>query len=282
LRAYNSQLGLLLPRLRLDWVGVNLEDFLRRVLLAVKSAHPENFSFDLYPVAKSGVAAGMAATSNSALAQLYEHSLAHYHILPEEQALIALYKKLHRDAQLPAYPRAWDKVSFFERYLRPADFPVLDVCFDALMWFFTRHTTRSIPASGGLELVRTFFLEPETLAADDRVQTALERLESATRPDFARFDHRVELAQCAFQPGTRFILVGSDEAPLEGPNTVVACFQDNPLRLELTCYLLEAELAQISPFPAHVEALVTGMVALAAARLGALAKADVEATEEAA
>jgi hypothetical protein len=282
LRAYNSQLGLLLPRFRLDWIGVNLEDFLRRVLLAAKSAHPENFSYELYPVAKAGVGAGMASTSNSDLAQLYEHNLSRYHILPQERQLIALYRKLNRDAQLPSYPRAWEKVSFHERYLQAGDFPVLNTCFDALMWFFVRHTTRSITATDGLELVRTFFMEPAVLTATDRVQAALERLEPLIRPGFAVFDHWAELAQSAFQPGTRFIITGSDEAPIEGPNTVIASFQDNPLRLELRSYLLETELAQVAPFPERKAELAGRMAALSEARLGAFTETDNQGAEDAA
>lgn len=282
MKAYNSQLGLLLPRFRLDWIGVNLEDFLRRVLLAAKSAHPENFSYELYPVAKAGVGAGMASTSNSDVAQLYEHNLARYHILPQEQKLISLYRKLNRDAQLPSYPRAWEKVSFHERYLQAVGFPVLNTCLDALMWFFVQHTTRSITATDGLELVRTFFMEPAVLTATDRVQTALERVEGRVRAGFTAFDYRIELARCAFQPGTRFIITGSEEAPLEGPNTVIASFQHSPLRLELRSYLLEAEMAQIAPFPERKAELAGRMAALAEARLGAFTETGNQGAEDAA
>ncbi len=272
MRAYNTSIGILLPRLRVDWIGVNLEGFMRHVLLAVKSALRENLYYPPYPVVRTEQGSDMAVANSREIIRSAENYLARYTILPQEKALAELYRRLVRDAGRAEYPKTWNLVDFYTRYLAKLDFPALISCFDALWWYLLGRTTRTLSASQGLEVLHAFFLE-ESATVSDRGAVVRERFSDLQRRDAPLVDKEIKLAASPFPPGTQFIIIGSEEAPIEGPNTVFATFHEAPLALRVGCRVIvpddRAELSDTKKKEVIQQAML-----LLKERLGALPVAE--------
>ena len=268
MRAYNTSIGILLPRLRIDWIGVNLEGFMHRILLAAKASLPDNLYYPPYPVVRTGHGSDMAVTDSREIIRSAENQLARYTILPQEGALADLYRRLVRDAGRAVYPKAWERVDFYSRYLEKLDFPPLVSCFDALWWYLLGHTTRTLSASQGLELLYAFFLE-EGATASDRGAVVRERFAAMQRKDTLLIDSEMPLPASPFPAGSQFIIVGSEDAPIEGPNTVFATFHEAPLALRVACRVVatdgRTELSNIVK-----QELIQQAMLLARTRLGLL------------
>lgn len=234
MRAYNTTIGILLPRLRIDWIGVNLEGFMHRVLLAAKSSLPDNLYYPPYPVVRTGHGSDMAVADSREIIRSAENQLARYTVLPQEEALAKLYRRLVRDASRAVYPKAWERVDFYSRYLENLDFPPLVASFNALWWYLLGHTTRTLSASQGLELLYAFFLE-ESATVSDRGAMIRERFDAMQRKDTLLVDSEMALPASPFPAGSQFIIIGSEDAPIEGPNTVFATFHEAPLALKVGC-----------------------------------------------
>jgi len=266
MRAYNTTIGILLPRLRIDWIGVNLEGFMHRVLLAAKSSQSDNLYYPPYPVVRTERASDMAVTDSREIIRSAENQLARYTILPQEKALAKLYSRLIRDAGRAAYPKAWERVDFYSRYLEKLDFPPLVASFDALWWYLLGHTTRTLSASQGLELLYAFFLE-ESATVSDRGAMVKERFEAMQRKDTLIVDSEIPLQASPFPAGSQFIIIGSEDAPVEGPNTVFATFHETPLAMRICCRVVatddRTELSDIVK-----QELVQQAMLLVKARLG--------------
>ena len=240
MRAYNTSIGILLPRLRIDWIGVNLEGFMHRVLQAAKSSLTDNLYYPQYPVIRNERVSDMAVADSKEIIRSAESQLARYTILPQEKALTKLYSRLIRDAGRAVYPKAWEGIDFYSRYLEDLDFPPLVSCFDALWWYLIGHTTRTLSASQGLELLHAFFLE-ESATVSDRGTLVRERFEAMQRKDTLLVDKEIALSASPFPAGSQFIIVGSEDAPIEGPNTVFATFHEAPLAMRICCRVVAEE-----------------------------------------
>ena len=271
IRAYNTNIGILLPRLRIDWIGVNLEGFMHRVLLAAKSSLTDNLYCPQYPVIRNEGGSDAAVTNSREIIRSAENQLARYTILPQEKALMKLYGRLVRDACKAEYPKAWESVAFCSRYLEDLDFPPLVTCFDALWWYLLGHTTRTLTASQGLELLHAFFLE-ESATVSDRGAVVRERFSAMQRKDTLLVDSETRLPASPFPAGSQFIIVGSEDAPIEGSNTVFAAFHEAPLTLRIGCRVVATddrmELSDIMK-----QELIRQAMLLVKARLGLLSDA---------
>ncbi len=267
MRAYNTNLGLLLPGVRVDWIGLNLEDFMRRVLLAVKSARKDNLSYPPYPIARHSDNPDMATSHAEEVIRLAENQLSRYVVLPQETAMIAAYRKLMKDVGQESYPRRMEQLDFYSYYLAQLAFPALELAFDALFWYLTGRTSRILTAKEGVELIYAFFQDPETQLAPDRAVIVRERYAKLVPPEMQVIEMVRELAESPFA-SAKYIIVGREDAPLEGANTVFVEFMEGPARAKLSCripaHALEP-LGSLSNMQAQVE---TVMMKLAEERLG--------------
>jgi len=140
--------------------------------------------------------------------------------------------------------------------------------FDALWWYLLGHTTRTLSASQGLELLYAFFLE-ESATVSDRGAMVRERFDAMQRKDTLLIDSEMPLPVSPFPVGSQFIIIGSEDAPIEGPNTVFASFHEAPLALRVGCRVVATddrmELSDIVK-----QDLVQQAMLLVRARLGLL------------
>ncbi|OGK11640.1 MAG: hypothetical protein A2Y63_01865 [Candidatus Riflebacteria bacterium RBG_13_59_9] len=270
MRAYNTNIAILLPRVRIDWIGVNLEDFMRRVLLAAKSAQQGNLYYSPYPLARIPGMSDMALADSREVVRSAENQLAKYVVLPEEATMITLYKRLMRDASRASYPRQWSKVDFHSRYLPDAAFPALTNAFDALFWFLVWNTALTLTVAQGLEVVQAFFLDEQNTVLADRAAPASERFRSLRRQGFQQMEADINLSASPFPVSAQFIIVGDENAPIEGTNTVFVSFHEEPLRVKLACRVLTDMIGEISPSPSLAEQVRGRMLALVEERLGSL------------
>ncbi len=268
MKAYNTNLGLLLPGLRVDWAGLNLEDFMRRVLLAVKSARADNLYYAPYPIVRNPEGADAAATHSEEVIRLAENQLGRYVILPQEVAMVRVYRAMMRDVGLDSYPAKLEKKDFYSYYLAGLSFPALEQAFDALFWFLIGRTSRTLNALEGIKLTYAFFQDPVTQLVSDRTEVVPEQFKELVPTDLQIIEHDIELAACPFAAGSKFILVGDSMAPLEGMNTVFAQFCDKPRRAKLSCRMHTHDLERMGDAKAAQAVVAQAMLRLAEDRIG--------------
>ncbi len=268
MKAYNTNLGLLLPGLRVDWAGLNLEDFMRRVLLAAKSARQDNLYYAPYPIVRNLEGVDAAVTHSEEIICLAENQLARYVILPQEVAMVRVYRAIMRDAGLDSYPAKLEKKDFYGHYLAGLGFPALEQAFDALFWFLVGRTSRTLNAVEGIKLTYAFFQDPATQLVQDRTEIVPQQFKELTPKDLEFVEHNIELGACPFSVGSKFILVGSDQAPLEGLNTVFVEFAGAPRRAKLSCRMHTHDIERMGDPKAAYAQLARAMLLLAEVRLG--------------
>lgn len=268
MKAYNTNLGLLLPELRVDWAGVSLEDFMRRVLLAVKSARQDNLYYPPYPIVRSICSPDSAVAHSEDIIRLAENQLARFVILPQEAAMIKVYRAIMRDAGLDGYPPRLLKVDFYGHYLAKLGFPALELAFDALFWFLAGRTSRTLNAVEGIKLVYGFFQDPATLIEEDRTEVIAHQFKELVPADLRLLECEWELGECPFPPGSKFIIVKDMFAPIEGLNTVFAAFSGAPRRAKLSCRAYAHDLEHFGSASAAQSQVSEIMLKLAEERLG--------------
>jgi len=250
---------------------LNLEDFLRRIVLAVKSARASNLHYPPYPLARSNGSPDAALVDSREIARLSENHLARFAILPEEEAIVQLYRRIKRDALRACYPKNWESVSFHCRYLADGGLGPVETALDALLWYLVWNTSRTLTAARGLRVIQAFFEERSNAAHVDRSQAVALRYQAWRRSGFREVLHELPLDGSPFPLRSQFIIVASEEAPIEGLNTVFASFQEDPLRLCISSRVLEAELARMGE-PQRAHQLIAGqLLAVVEERLGSLA-----------
>jgi|GEM_PF-3892942 len=238
-------LALLLPGVRLDYIGVNLEDFFRQLLLAAKAAHPGNLRYPLYPLSEGDDDFRMALPSNTQIARYTESRLARFVVLRQEGNLIRLYRQITRDAMRSVFPRRWARVDFHQRYLAGAELPALALAFDALFWFLVRRTTRTLSVSDGLRLIHSFFLDEDAWSTGERIQSVREKHADLVDASIWAYEVNLVLATAPFDAGKTYMVVNREHAPVEGMNSYAVQFD-----LAVPCAILTTFL------PAHEYALV--------------------------
>lgn len=268
MKAYNTNLGLLLPGLRVDWAGLNLEDFMRRVLLAVKSARADNLYYAPYPIVRNPESADTAATHSEEVIRLAENQLGRYVILPQETAMVRVYRAMMRDVGLDSYPAKLEKKDFYGYYLAGLSFPALEQAFDALFWFLVGRTSRTLNAVEGIKLVYAFFQDPATQLLGDRTEFVPEQFKEHLPKDLVLIEYDIDMAASPFAAGSKFILVGDSMAPLEGMNTVFAQFCDKPRRAKLSCRMHAHDLERMGDAKTSQATVSQAMLRLAEERLG--------------
>lgn len=243
--------ALLLPRARLDSVGINLEDFFRQALLAAKASHAGNLHFPLYPLSTSDQNSSMAFPSNTQIALHTASRLARFVVLPQEQALIHLYRQMAREAMRAGFPRRWQRDTFHQRYLAGIHFPLLALAFDALFWFLVRRTTRTLSVPEGLRLVHSFFLREDNQSPSERAQVVREEHASLLNPEMRRWETELELTAVPFNVQKTYLVVIHEDAPVEGMNTYFVQFALAPPTARLTTFIPEREHAVSEEIPAY-------------------------------
>ncbi|MCD6120004.1 hypothetical protein J7K50_09250 [bacterium] len=155
-----------LPLLRVDDSGFTFEEFLRNLVNAVKISSPDNYSYPLYKhfFGDNGGSDNGNSSRSDETHKLLENYLHRYKVLPEEAALIKLFKKISIDIDHAyRHPRKLGSVSL-SRYLDAfVDFPALKSCLDLVCHYFLHKTTGSVNASDGLVLIDKCFFERSEL-----------------------------------------------------------------------------------------------------------------------
>lgn len=241
---------------------------MRRVLLAVKSARADNLYYAPYPIVRNPEGADAAATHSEEVIRLAENQLGRYVILPQETAMVRVYRAMMRDVGLDSYPAKLETKDFYSHYLSALNFPALEQAFDALFWYLIGRTSRTLNAVEGIKLVYAFFQDPETQLVSDRTEVVPEQFKELVPKDLVLVEHEIELGACPFAAGSKFILVGDSMAPLEGMNTVFVQLCDKPRRAKLSCRMHTHDMERMGDAKAAQALVAQAMLRLAEERLG--------------
>ncbi len=229
------KISILLPKARLESVGISLEDFFRQVLIAHKRSLEDNLYYPLYPLSREDETGPFMVSDSTEVARLTEHNLSRFAILPQERLMLKLYRRMLYDMKRPTYPSTFKQKSFFEYYLETHGLHLLNQAIDVLFWHLIRGTSRLVSAEDGLKALRNVFGAfgtDEGSRGNQKVE-----VKERTYVETMTFEYTIAFSTLPYPTDHDYLVMAEEEAPVEGRNCFLVSFEESPPRARLKVHL---------------------------------------------